>query len=80
MDAEVLRKAGVEPINVRRASVPHFALRIGQRATLVAFAGARAHGMLMSLSQEDLKRLYSPPGLETYHPEALLAPHCANVT
>ncbi len=35
MDREILREAGVEPSNPRRAYVEEFALRIGQRATLV---------------------------------------------
>jgi hypothetical protein len=73
MDVDVLRKSGIEPINTRRALVSDFALRIGQRATLVASPGARAYGMLMLLSHEELARLYRAPGLEHYHPEAVLA-------
>jgi hypothetical protein len=73
MDVDVLRKGEVEPINLRPALVPNFALRIGQRATLIASAGAHAYGMLISLSHEELARLYGAPGLERYHPEAVLA-------
>jgi hypothetical protein len=73
MDVDVLRKSGIEPMNTRRALVSDFALRIGQRATLVASPGARAYGMLMLLSHEELARLYSVPSLEHYHPEAVLA-------
>jgi hypothetical protein len=73
MDADALRNCGVEPINIRRALVASFALRIGQRATLIASPGARAYGMLMSLSHEHLARLYGAPGLECYYPEAVLA-------
>jgi hypothetical protein len=73
MDVDVLRKSGIEPMNTRRALVSDFALRIGQRATLVASPGARAYGMLMLLSHEELARLYSAPSLEHYHPEAVLA-------
>jgi len=69
----VLRKSGVEPVNIRRASVPNCALRIGQRATLITSPGARAYGIFMSLSHEDLARLYGAPGLESYRPEAVLA-------
>ena len=72
MDLDVLRKSGVEPTNIRRASVPNFALRIGQRATLISSAGTRAYGILMSLSHEQLDKLYGAPGLEHYHPEAVL--------
>jgi hypothetical protein len=73
MDLEILREAGVAPINPRRAYVDHFALRIGQRATLLPSAGARAYGMLVSLTHPELDRLYATPGLEHYRPEAVLA-------
>lgn len=73
MDARVLRQAGTEPSDFRRAWVADFALRIGQRATLVAHPGARAYGMLVALKHEDLERLYSAPGLEGYRPEAVIA-------
>ena len=73
MDGDLLRKAGVEPTNPRRAYVDGFALRIGQRATLVPSAGSRAYGMLFALTHAELDRLYATPGLEQYHPEAVLA-------
>jgi len=73
MDADVLREAGTRPANFRRAHVEDFALRIGQRATLVPSPGARAYGMLIALTHADLDRLYGAPGLEMYRPEAVLA-------
>jgi len=73
MDLEILREGGVAPINPRRAYVDDFALRIGQRATLVPSAGARAYGMLVALTHAELDRLYAAPGLEQYRPEAVLA-------
>jgi len=73
MDARVLRQAGTKPSNLRRAYVVDFALRIGQRATLVPSPGARAYGMLIALTHADLERLYGAPGLEAYRPEAVIA-------
>ena len=73
MDIAVLRESGVAPINPRRAYVDDFALRIGQRATLVPLAGARSYGMLFALTHSELDRLYAAPGLEQYRPEAVLA-------
>lgn len=73
MDAQVLREAGTNPSNFRRAYVSDFALRIGQRATLVPCPNARAYGMLISLTHADLERLYGAPGLEGYRPEAVVA-------
>jgi hypothetical protein len=72
MDVELLRQGGAKPSNPRRAYVADFALRIGQRATLVPSRGARAYGMLIALTHADLERLYGAPGLEHYRPEAVL--------
>ena len=73
MDESILRQSGVTPVNPRRAYVDDFALRIGQRATLVPHTGARAFGMLLALTHAGLQSLYSAPGLEHYRPEAVLA-------
>ena len=73
MDLEILREGGVAPTNPRRAYVDDFALRIGQRATLLPSAGARAYGTLFALTHAELDRLYAAPGLEQYRPEAVLA-------
>src|SRR2546430_15434925 len=73
MDVDVLRESKVAPSNPRRAYVADFALRIGQRATLLPAAGARAYGMLIALTHRELERLYTAPGLEQYRPEAELA-------
>lgn len=73
MDVDVLSQMGVKPANPRRACVTQFALRIGQRATLVPSPGARAYGMLIALTHAELERLYGAPGLESYRAEAVLA-------
>ena len=73
MDSEILRESQVVAVNPRRAYVDGYALRIGQRATLVPACGARAYGMVFSLTHDELARLYSAPSLEHYRPEALLA-------
>jgi hypothetical protein len=73
MDVAVLRSSGVEPALPRRAYVDDFALRIGNRATLVAASGARAYGMLIALTHSELDRLYHSPGLDHYRPEAVMA-------
>ena len=73
MDVELLRQGGAKPANPRRAHVDGFALRIGERATLVPSPGARAYGMLIALTHAELERLYGAPGLERYRPEAVIA-------
>ena len=73
MDVTVLAGSGVVPMNPRRGYVDDFALRIGNRATLIPYPGGRAYGMLVALTQRELERLYSAPGLDQYRPEAVLA-------
>jgi hypothetical protein len=72
MDVDVLRESGVAPMNPQRAYVDGFVLRIGRRATLLPLPGARAYGMMFSLTHAELERLYTAPGLEQYRPEAVL--------
>ena len=71
MDADLLRKKGVNPANIRQASVPGFALRIGQRATLLRIPNALAHGILMELTHAEVDQLYSDPTGRAYRPEAV---------
>jgi len=73
MDVAVLRNNGAMPADPRPAYVEDFALRIGQRATLIQSAGARAYGMLIALTHSELEHLYNAPGLDHYRPEAVLA-------
>ncbi len=73
MDVELLRAKGVHPTRARPACVPGFALRIGQRATLIPNAESTAHGILMELSHAEIEKLYSDPSVSAYRPEAVLA-------
>jgi hypothetical protein len=73
MDAELLHNKGASPQNIRRASVPGFALRIGKRATLWRDRDACAYGLLMELTHEEIEKLYSEDSVRAYRPEAILA-------
>lgn len=77
MEADLLRGKGVVPLNPRPASLDGFGLRIGKRATLVPATQERSYGMVMGLTHEELKTLYSGPGLELCRPEAVL---CATLS
>lgn len=72
MDAELLRKKGAHPTNIRTASVPGFAVRIAQRATLLRNPNGIAHGILMELTHAEVDQLYSEPSVRAYRPEAVL--------
>ena len=71
MDGELLRGKGVEPNNPRPASLEHFGLRIGRRATLVPARNERSYGVVMGLTSGELQTLYRAPGLEQYQAEAV---------
>ena len=61
------------PADPRHAHVDHFALRIGERATLVPSSGARSYGMLIALTHSSSIVYMGAPGLDQYRPEAVLA-------
>ena len=73
MDAEHLHAKGVHPVNVRAASAPGYVLRIGQRATLLEAPKARAYGILMELTHDEIEQLYSESSVRAYRPEAVIA-------
>jgi hypothetical protein len=73
MDPEALEAKGFWPVNVRQAYLAGFALRIGQRATLVPAPDGRVYGTIISLTHDDLDRLYSEPSVAAYRPEPVLA-------
>lgn len=73
MDSAVLRNSGVVAVDARQAYVDDFALRIGNRATLIQSHGSRVFGMLIALTHRQLDKLYGAPGLEQYRPEAVVA-------
>jgi hypothetical protein len=73
MDVELLLSKGTHPEHPRRACVPGFALRIGQRATLIPNAESSAHGITMELHHAEIEELYSDASVSAYRPEAVLA-------
>lgn len=73
MDEAVLREKGLRPSGRRVASVEDFRLVVGRRATLVPCAGAEAHGVLFSLTHEEVDALYSEESVSAYRPEAVCA-------
>jgi len=73
MDSDLLRAKGADPANVRPASVPGFAIRIGQRATLLPSAESRCYGVVMELTHAEIEQLYTEPSVRVYRPEAVMA-------
>lgn len=73
MDEALLREKGMNPSNRRIASVEHFCLVIGDRATLVRCANATVHGVVYSLTHNEVDALYSEAPVSGYRPEAVSA-------
>lgn len=72
MDAGALRAKGADPQNIRRASLAGFALRIGERATLVPASGSRVHGVLMDLTHTEIDALYAEASVSMYRAEPVV--------
>ncbi|MEM8498055.1 MAG: gamma-glutamylcyclotransferase family protein [Pseudomonadota bacterium] len=73
MDPEVLREKRINGIDARPALVTGYALKIGERATMVAQSDSTVYGMVIALGHPDLEILYGSQGLDLYKPEAVLA-------
>lgn len=73
MDEALLREKGLSPEDGRLASVEDFRLVIGERATLVRREGSKAHGVLFSLTREEVEALYSESSVSAYRPEVVTA-------
>lgn len=69
MDEATLAGKGISPGSIHIGYVEEFALRIGERATLVRSAGARAYGVVMDISADDVKALYAESSVVDYVPE-----------
>jgi len=73
MDESLLREKGLNPERRRVAFVENFRLVVGARATLVACADGTAHGVLYSLTRDEVDALYSEESVSAYRPEAVCA-------
>jgi hypothetical protein len=73
MDQSLLQSKGLSPQNSEIASVSGLALRIGQRAALVPEEKGTVYGVVMSLTLDEVERLYSDPTVQAYRPQAVLA-------
>ena len=73
MDDALLRNKGLNPIKRRVAAVENFQLVITQRATLVPSRDHVVHGVVFSLTHEEIAKLYADTSVSMYRPEAVLA-------
>ncbi len=73
MDPSLLEQKGIIPRNPRGAKVEGYAIRVGQRVTLLREAGKSAFGMVYSLTHAEIHSLYWGAGIEVYRAEPVVA-------
>ncbi len=71
MDENLLAKKGIAASNAIVGYVDGFRLRIGERATLQCCPGARAYGVMMEISADQVRELYAESGVADYVPESV---------
>jgi len=72
MDEEILKSKNVEPRNKRVAIANGYELRIGKMATLIRKDKAKSHGLVYSLTHDEIDILYAQSGLTAYVTESLM--------
>ena len=72
MDPILLEQKGVEPRNARIALAENYELRIGNKATLLRAVGKQAHGIVYSLTHDEVYSLYWGAGFDDYASEAVM--------
>lgn len=66
MDIDVLRSQGTHPKNPKLACLQDYVLRIGERASLLPSPGDEAFGLVMTMEESELKKLYSEASVADY--------------
>ena len=69
MDRCLLATRGIEPSEVKNGFVAGYALRIGERATLVRHSDSRAYGVMMDIAADEAAELYAEESVADYLPE-----------
>ena len=72
MDESLLATKGIEPSEVKLGFVHGYALRIGERATLVRRPDSRAYGALMDIAPSEAADLYAEDSVRDYLPEPVI--------
>lgn len=72
MDEEILKSKNVKPREKVLAFAKGFKLKVGKMATLLRDKNSRAHGIVYSLTYEEIDKLYKNSGLTDYITEAIL--------
>ncbi len=69
MDRSFLTGKGICPEMIGPAVLHDYRIHIGERATLLPSASSHAYGIVMELSDEEARALYSEPSVREYIPD-----------
>ncbi len=69
MDGNILRKNGIRPSNPRKGHLDDYALKIGNRASLIPCKNERSYGIVMSIDKDAVHNLYAEASVADYIPE-----------
>lgn len=69
MDRAILLKNGIKPSNPRKGYLNDYALKIGNRASLIPCKNERSYGIVMTIDDEAIHNLYAEPSVADYIPE-----------
>ncbi len=71
MDVSILLKNGIKPSNPRRGYLSDYALKIGNRASLIPCTNEKSYGIVMTIEDSTIHKLYAEPSVADYIPEAV---------
>lgn len=69
MDLNILSKNGITPSNPRRGYLNDYALKIGNRASLVPCKNEKSYGIVMTVDKDAIQNLYAEASVADYIPE-----------
>ena len=69
MDETILLKNGIKPTNPRKGYLNDYALKIGNRASLIPVENERSYGIVMTVDRDAIHNLYAETSVADYTPE-----------
>ena len=69
MDRTILLKNGINPSNPRKGYLNDYALKIGNRASLIPCKNEKSYGIVMTVDKDAIDTLYAEASVADYIPE-----------
>ena len=72
MNTDILTKNGLKPSNPRKGYLNDYALKIGNRASLIPSENEKSYGVVITVDDEAVHSLYAEASVADYIPEEVL--------